>query len=122
MAEKSSIVIFNTITLLFYLTSKFYFVSFCLTTINNQKNFEHQKNLIKIKNRSLNLTDSQPSNLNRTFATLIEHCRTGVGSTVNNNSGSLTELFKRPLCSSVDGNYTPWISYMGNQKQLLKYV
>lgn len=70
-----------------------------------------------MKNRSLNLTDSQPSNLNRTWATLIEHCRTAVGSTVNNNSDSLTELLIRPLCSSVDGKYTPWIAYMGKQNQ-----
>lgn len=113
MAEKSSIFIFNTITLMSYLTSKFYFVSFCLTTINNQLFFQ------KIKNLSLNLTDSQPSNLNRTWATLIEHCRTRVGSIANNNSDSLTELLIRPLCLSVDGKYTPWIAYMGNQNQQL---
>lgn len=74
MAEKSSIFIFNTITLMSY------------------------------------LTNSQPSNLNRT---LIEHCRTRVGSIANNNSDSLTELLIRPLCLSVDGKYTPWIAYMG---------
>lgn len=30
-----------------------------------------------------------------------------------NNSVSLTEFLIRPLWSSVDGNYTPWIAYIG---------
>lgn len=62
-------------------------------------------------------TDSQPSTSNLTWATLQEHCRSGNGSQIrlnkSNISGSQTELLIRPMWSSVDGNYTPWIAYQG---------
>lgn len=60
-------------------------------------------------------SDSQPSTLN---LTLQKRCRTDNGSQIRlnnlNDSGSQTELLIRPMWSSVDGNYTPWIVYIGN--------
>lgn len=34
-----------------------------------------------------------------------------------NNSGSQTALLVRPMWTSVDGNYTPWIAYLGNSRR-----
>uniref|UniRef100_A0A8W8NM25 WSC domain-containing protein n=1 Tax=Magallana gigas TaxID=29159 RepID=A0A8W8NM25_MAGGI len=62
-------------------------------------------------------TDSQHSSSNLTRATLQDYCRSDNSSQIRlntlNTSGLLTELLIRPMWTFVDGNYTPWIAYIG---------
>lgn len=71
-------------------------------------------------------TDSQHSSSNLTRATLQDYCRSDNSSHIRlntlNNSGLLTELLIRPMWTFVDGNYTPWIAYIGNRRQCLNTI
>lgn len=123
MTGELNILIFTTIFLVFHLTSKFDFARFLwnsifLTQIKIKHFLDIKASLPLPLNYVSNLyTESQPSTSNLTRETLQEECRTANSSLIRltnmNNSVSLTEFLIRPLWSSVDGNYTPWIAYIG---------
>lgn len=124
MTGELNILICTTIFLVFQLTSKFDFARFFfwnsifLTQIKIKHFLDIKASLtLPLNYVSYLYIESQPSTSNVTRETLQEQCRTANESLIRltnmNNSVSLTEFLIRPLWSSVDGNYTPWIAYIG---------